>query len=84
MKTPRRTWLQLLELFPGTFADLVQSMESNRHTVWQLKVGTHRKTPHELLRVLASVLAKGTADGSPTPTQAELTAAYLKEFRRDP
>lgn len=83
-RTKLRTWPQLLDLFPGTFAALVEAMGSNRHSVWQLKYGTHRKTPHDLLAMLAAVLERGTADGSPAPSREELTAAYLAAFRGKP
>lgn len=77
-----RPWATLLELFPGTFVELVAALGTNRSTAWDLRTGRHRKTPHDLLRRLADLLAQGTADGSAPPTAQELTAAWLKAFRR--
>ena len=79
--TKPRPWAEMLDLYPGTFASLVEAMGSNRNTVWQLKTGMHRKTPHDLLALLAAVLERGTADGSVAPTREELTAAWLQAFR---
>ena len=79
--TKPRPWAAMFDLYPGTFASLVTAMQSNRATLWQLKVGTHRKVPHELLASLAAVLERGTADGSVPPTREELTAAWMAAFR---
>lgn len=81
--TRPRPWARLLELFPGSLETMVEAMGSNRQSVWQLRCGSHRKVPHALLGSLATAFASiGTADGSVAPTQQELTAAWLRAFRK--
>lgn len=80
-RTKPRTFAHLVDLFPGSQTQLVQALGTNRHTLWELRRGEHRKVPHDLLALLAAVLERGTADGSPAPTREELTAAWMAAFR---
>lgn len=79
MVRPHNAIALAMRQWPGTATSLALAMRTTRQSLWMLERLQHRTAPLSLLRRLASVLQRGTADGSKTPTRQELVAAWRAE-----
>lgn len=70
------SWSDVFALFPCTPTELAAKLTLTRQGLHNLRKLVHAKPPHWLLERMAKVLRKGTADGSPAPTQQRLTQLW--------
>ncbi len=75
-----RAWSELLALYPGTRGDLAIAMNLTRQGLRNLINGKHRVVPWHLCAALATILRKGTIDGSPPPQAEELVRSWRASF----